>query len=249
MVEPLTEHCTFPECGFDLALLRQNLAIGAFDGPTPADKAFVHVSAHLLATIDALLSQLREQRERAERAEKDRDYWRDDICETWMERADAAERTVREQREAKDHAYWERNQLVRVLSVMYPSYIALSDDPDWPIVYVELTTGQASWHIPATEIPTFNHLEWEPAGWDGHTDAEKYARLAALAPVADERNTCACCAAPADNHPSPDPWEGRLNDYCYACALTRCDAYAHPAPPVAPEGENETTPPSPESEQ
>ena len=69
MVEPLTEHCTFPECGFDLALLRQNLAIGAFDGPTPADKAFVHVSAHLLATIDALLSQLREQRERAERAE------------------------------------------------------------------------------------------------------------------------------------------------------------------------------------
>jgi hypothetical protein len=104
MVEPLTEHCTFPECGFDLALLRQNLAIGAFDGPTPADKAFVHVSAHLLATIDALLSQLREQRERAERAEKDRDYWRDDICETWMERADAAERTVREQREVIEAA-------------------------------------------------------------------------------------------------------------------------------------------------
>jgi len=50
--------------------------------------------------LPALLSQLREQRERAERAEKDRDYWRDDICETWMERADAAERTVREQREA-----------------------------------------------------------------------------------------------------------------------------------------------------
>jgi hypothetical protein len=52
---------------------------------------------------------------------------------------------------------------------------------------------------------------------------------------ADERNTCACCAAPADNHPSPDPWEGRLNDYCYACALTRCDAYTHPDSPVADE--------------
>ena len=196
------------------------------------------------------------------KAEADRDTWRqraeeaEEVVTGVVEDRDAyantlfaAERTVREQREAKDHAYWERNQLVRVLSVMYPSYIALSYDPDWPIVYVELTTGQASWHIPATEIPTFNHLEWEPAGWDSHTDAEKYARLAALAPVADERNTCACCAAPADNHPSPDPWEGRLNDYCYACALTRCDAYAHPAPPVAPEGENETTPPSPESEQ
>lgn len=22
-----------------------------------------------------------------------------------------------------------------------------------------------------------------------------------------------------------DPWEGRLDGYCYECALTRCDAY------------------------
>ena len=99
MVEPLTEHCTFPECGFDLALLRQNLAIGAFDGPTPADKAFVHVSAHLLATIDALLSQLREQRELL-RVNQDAHKKCDVLMAELGRQLTAAERTVREQREA-----------------------------------------------------------------------------------------------------------------------------------------------------
>lgn len=39
-------------------------------------------------------------------------------------------------------------------------------EPDWPVVYIDLPTGQVSWHMP----------RYEPE-WDGHTTAEKYARI------------------------------------------------------------------------
>jgi hypothetical protein len=38
-------------------------------------------------------------------------------------------------------------------------------DPEWPVVYIELPTGQVSWHMPQ-----------HPAPWDGHDTAEKYRR-------------------------------------------------------------------------
>jgi hypothetical protein len=39
-------------------------------------------------------------------------------------------------------------------------------EPDWPVAYIDLPTGQVSWHIPAY------------AGtWDGHDNAEKYRRV------------------------------------------------------------------------
>lgn len=44
-------------------------------------------------------------------------------------------------------------------------------DPDWPVVYIELPTGQVSWHVPAHETP-----------WDKHTTEEKYARCRAWEP-------------------------------------------------------------------
>lgn len=39
-------------------------------------------------------------------------------------------------------------------------------EPDWPVVYIELPTGQISWHMPryANEF-------------DGHTPANKFARI------------------------------------------------------------------------
>lgn len=42
-------------------------------------------------------------------------------------------------------------------------------EPEWPVVYIELPTGQVSWHMPqfATE-------------WDGHDTAEKYRRARAF---------------------------------------------------------------------
>jgi hypothetical protein len=41
-----------------------------------------------------------------------------------------------------------------------------SSQPEWPVMYIELPTGQVSWHIP-------QHVK----GWDGHTTPEKYSRV------------------------------------------------------------------------
>lgn len=41
-------------------------------------------------------------------------------------------------------------------------------EPDWPVAYIELPTGQVSWHI-----------EQHKKSWDGHDTAEKYRRVAA----------------------------------------------------------------------
>lgn len=37
---------------------------------------------------------------------------------------------------------------------------------------------------------------------------------------------CACCRAPYQyRQPKNNPWDGRLDAYCYDCASARCDAY------------------------
>lgn len=40
------------------------------------------------------------------------------------------------------------------------------DEPEWPVVYIELPTGQVSWHVPQHVKP-----------WDKHTTQEKYDRV------------------------------------------------------------------------
>jgi hypothetical protein len=39
-------------------------------------------------------------------------------------------------------------------------------EPEWPVVYIELPTGQVSWHMPQHPVP-----------YDGHTTEEKYRRI------------------------------------------------------------------------
>lgn len=39
-------------------------------------------------------------------------------------------------------------------------------DPAWPVAFIELPTGQVSWHLP----------EHGPC-WDGHTTEEKFQRM------------------------------------------------------------------------
>ncbi|HHH39024.1 MAG TPA: hypothetical protein ENK50_05555 [Sedimenticola sp.] len=39
------------------------------------------------------------------------------------------------------------------------------DEPEWPVAFIELPTGQVSWHMPQHPIP-----------WDGHSTDEKYDR-------------------------------------------------------------------------
>lgn len=38
--------------------------------------------------------------------------------------------------------------------------------PEWPVVYIELPTGQVSWHMPQHEVP-----------WDQHSTEEKFQRI------------------------------------------------------------------------
>jgi len=97
----------------------------------------------------------------------------------------------RELNEAKDTAYWERNQLVAALSKLYPSWIGWHEgdnddwDPEWKnVIYILLPTGQVSWHIHESELSSFSHLKkTHGPHWDGHTTEEKYRRLAALEQV------------------------------------------------------------------
>lgn len=39
----------------------------------------------------------------------------------------------------------------------------------WPVIYIELPTGQVSWHMPEHPVP-----------YDGHSTAEKYLRIASF---------------------------------------------------------------------
>lgn len=88
--------------------------------------------------------------------------------------------------EAKNAAYRERNQLVALLARLYPSGIAQTPiegwDPAWHgCVYIDLPTGQASWHFHTSEAHLFADLPPYAGSWDGHTTEEKYQRVAALA--------------------------------------------------------------------
>lgn len=86
---------------------------------------------------------------------------------------------------AVDDAYHERNQLVALLSRMYPSGIKRTEidgwDPEWHgCVYIDLPTGQASWHYHDRESYLFADLLGYAGEWDGHTTDEKYQRIEKL---------------------------------------------------------------------
>lgn len=97
---------------------------------------------------------------------------------------------VLHQRKTIDDAYLERNVLVAVLSRLYTSYQYPTEidgwDPEWHnCVYIELPTGQISFHYHDREKPLFAHVESHPVIWDQHTKQDVLGRLAALNPSAD----------------------------------------------------------------
>ncbi|MFD7161577.1 hypothetical protein ACFV9C_43820 [Kribbella sp. NPDC059898] len=60
------------------------------------------------------------------------------------------------------------------------------------VVYVRTPAGQLSWHVAAPDLRHFEHLvvagpEDPDAQWDGHSTAEKYARLCRLTAAASTR--------------------------------------------------------------
>lgn len=113
------------------------------------------------------------------------------MADWWVEKikiieSQAYQRAVEEVGKSKDDAYHERDMLVCALSKLFPSYLARHDEKeewedDWRwIVYIEIPTGQVSWHIHDSEIEMFVHLEVKENNWDGHNTERKYQRLSKL---------------------------------------------------------------------
>lgn len=94
----------------------------------------------------------------------------------------------------KDGAYSERNQCVALLARMavalgwkagvgkHPVEDRAWED-DWrTIVFIDLPTGQASWHFHDSELHLLHGLPFYAGKWDGHSTDEKYRRVGALRP-------------------------------------------------------------------
>jgi hypothetical protein len=104
----------------------------------------------------------------------------------------------------KDAAYEERNQVVAALTTIFPSGIARTDIPGWlpewhGCVYIDLPTGQVSWHYHDSQAHLFAHLPPYKKPWDGHTTEQKYARLAMLtvrSAMAGDREEQGFCGNP-----------------------------------------------------
>jgi hypothetical protein len=106
-----------------------------------------------------------------------------------------------ETKSAADAAYNERNRLVALLATLFPSGIARTAiegwDPEWHgCVYIDLPTGQASWHYHDREAHMFDHLPPYRGKWDGHTTEEKYRRIEELTtPMWSKDEILLWCAA------------------------------------------------------
>lgn len=96
--------------------------------------------------------------------------------------------TIRELKESRNAVYVERDRLVCALSKVFPASLErhpdedLTWEDDWRwIVFIDLPTGQATWHIHDSELVWFEHLPRLTGRiWDGHSTEEKYKRLEAL---------------------------------------------------------------------
>lgn len=98
---------------------------------------------------------------------------------------------IRELRLAKDQAYRERNVLARALATIYPSGFRDTDipgwEPDWHgCVYIDLPTGQISFHVHDSEREQFLDLPGYSRPYDGHTKSDVMDRLAALSALKGE---------------------------------------------------------------
>lgn len=86
------------------------------------------------------------------------------------------------QSNSRDDAYFDRNQAVMALAKLamqqgYKTGIRIDpQEPDWPVLMIDLPSGQVGWHLPKDEL-TGTWPEYDQA-WDGHNLDEKRQRLA-----------------------------------------------------------------------
>jgi hypothetical protein len=107
-----------------------------------------------------------------------------------------------------DSVYKERNQLVALLSTLFPSGRAKTAIEGWDeawhgCVYIDFPWGQASWHYHSDDEQMFAHLPPYKKPWDGHTTEEKYAAIDAAVKARSE-----------DEMPLFDDWCPPCNQRC-----------------------------------
>lgn len=98
-----------------------------------------------------------------------------------MDAAAEIERLTRK----KDAAYDERMHLVAALARMFPSGIRDTTTPGWTpswkgCVYIDLPTGQISYHYHTRHAHLFRDLAAYTHDWDGHDKEAVHSRLDAL---------------------------------------------------------------------
>lgn len=84
---------------------------------------------------------------------------------------------------AKNVAYFERNLIAQLAAALameldYPVWIGIDEsEPEWPVLFIELPTGQVSWHLPKSELHQGVFVEFGKRRWDGHTTDTKHERI------------------------------------------------------------------------
>lgn len=103
----------------------------------------------------------------------------------------------------EDHlrvAYQDRARAAALWAALFPATLCANDPhlPTMPVLYVETPEGQVSWHIHPDELGEFPHVPVvapdapDAPVWDGHSTAEKNARLRRVVTTISRR------ARPAD---------------------------------------------------
>ena len=88
---------------------------------------------------------------------------------------------MKNQSSGEKEAYYDRNQaamLAAKLATLWGIKVGWRMDPEepgWPVLFIELPTGQVSWHIPEAEA--VNLMLPYQQEWDGHTTEEKRERI------------------------------------------------------------------------
>lgn len=104
-----------------------------------------------------------------------------------VERRRVAERQVTDLTQRKDGAYEERNRCVALIARMalangWQAGITRTAIEGWSeewhgCVYIDLPSGQVSWHYHDSQAPLFAGLPPYEGEWDGHDTPEKYRRV------------------------------------------------------------------------
>lgn len=123
----------------------------------------------------------------------------------------------------KDAAYLERNQVVAALAKVFHSGVARTAIEGWSedwhgCVFIDLPTGQASWHFHDSQAYLFADLPPYTGQWDGHDTPEKYRRLAALQVPRTGTPTQALLDMVAERHRQDAKWGGPAHDDDHATA-------------------------------